>query len=167
MGRLGHPEFVPTLGSCLRADWIPDLADRDLVQIAAIQALVGYLDDEAAAVLLEGLGWIQDEDTREYCFKALETIRRYQEELEAWNARKQRERAREQAVTQLLAMLDSDNDLTRANAVRSLATLGAVEHMHRIVLMLEDPDGRVSDAARQALEVLGTIGAPVSPPDEE
>jgi len=167
MGRLGHAEYVPVLGACLRADWMRPGGERVRAQYLAIEALVGYLDDRAADVLLEGLGWIQDEDTRQACFSALDTIRRYQEEREAWNARKLRQAAREQAVEELLVMLDSESWLTRANAVRSLATLGAIEHMPRIVRMLEDENEAVSDAARQALETLGSVGARSSAPEEE
>ena len=158
LGRLGHAEYLPTLGACLRAEWIPHPDMRKRAQRVAIDALGDYLDDEAAAILLEGLGWFQDEDLRERCFQALGTIRRYQEERESWDARRLRQEARERAVAQLLVMLESESSVTRMHAVRSLAALGAVEHLPTIVRMLGDEDFGVSTAAQEALEILNGRG---------
>jgi hypothetical protein len=154
LGRLGHDEYLPTLGDCLRADWVQDQGERVDVQDCAVRALSGYLTDEAAQYLLDGLGRIRDDRVRTKGFAALEAIRRYQDERRLWNERKAGQQARERAVNQLLGMVGDEDPEVRAYAVRSLATLDAVEHLPDMVRALADEHPMVREAAQEALEIL-------------
>ena len=59
------------------ADWVWDSRARGSVQSHAVRALSGYLTDEAAEVLLRGMGRSTDNNSRDACRDALENIRSY------------------------------------------------------------------------------------------
>lgn len=124
------------------------------VRAAALNALTRYFDQRAADIILEVAGSTPDAEFRDECFKALETIRRY----EAERGRVARDRATKEAITtavkDLITMLDDADASVRVQAVRALATLGAVEQFPAIVRRLKDTDERVRQAAAAALDVL-------------
>ena len=72
------------------------------VQQDAIQALSGYLTDEAAEVLLRGMGTATAKTVRDACRSALANIRSYEEERRLWAEHKEGRVVREDAVQQLL-----------------------------------------------------------------
>jgi hypothetical protein len=151
MGQLRWPEFLDPLGQLLMHN--PSESG------GAIESITGYMNDDAAKYLLQAAGSTSDNDIRKACFAGLESIRKYQDETARWNLRKSGQRARDEAVQQLLPMLDDSDATVRAQAARSLATLDAVEYLPRLVKMLKDPAPEVREAAKKALETLNASGA--------
>lgn len=127
---------------------------------AALNALTRYFDQRAADIILEVAGSTANAALREDCFKALETLRKY----EAEKGRVQKDRvtraAVETAVKDLATMLDDADPAFRVQALRGLATLGAVDQMPAIVRRLKDADERVRKAAEAALDALNAPPAP-------
>jgi HEAT repeat protein len=122
----------------------------------ALNALTRYFDARAADIILEAAGSTPEGAFRDECFKALETIRRY--EAEKGRVAKDRavQTASATAVRDLVAMLDDPSAEIRAQALRALATLGAVEELPAIVRCLKDKDDFVRRAAEAALNTLNT-----------
>jgi HEAT repeat protein len=128
---------------------------------AALNALTRYFDARAADIILEAAGSTPEGAFRDECFKALETIRRY----EAEKGRVARDRAAQAAtataVRDLVVMLEDSSAPIRVQALRALATLGAIEEMPAIVRCLKDKDAEVRKAAEAALDKLN------APPTEK
>jgi HEAT repeat protein len=140
---LRWPVFLEPLGERLRKG-----------DVLAVPAVGAYLNDRAAEILIEALASSPREDFRKACFDALESIRKYEDEKTHWAARKGGQEARDEAVAKLLPMLSDADEKIRAQAVLSLATLDAVEHLPKIVEMLKDKSAAVRQAAQQALDRL-------------
>jgi HEAT repeat protein len=123
---------------------------------AALNALTRYFDARAADIILEAAGSTPEGAFRDECFKALETIRRY--EAEKGRVAKDRavQAASATAVRDLVAMLDDPSAVIRSQALRALATLGAVEELPAIVRCLKDKDEFVRKSAEAALNTLNT-----------
>jgi hypothetical protein len=151
MQGLRWPELLDPLGQLL--------LKGSLEPVRVASAITGYMNDRAAKYLLDEAGSTANEDIRKACFAGLESIRKYQDETARWNLRKNGQRARDEAVQQLLPMLDDSDATIRAQAARSLATLDAVEYLPRLVKMLKDPAPEVREAAKKALETLNASGA--------
>ncbi len=151
MGALRSPEYLSILGECLNANWIYEPTSRRNVQFAAARALEGYLSDEAADLLLAGLGMASEDSVRDVCRQALENIRRYENEKRLWQEHKEGRLERDDAIVSLLALLADDDATIRAEAAKGLGTLGAVEYIPRLIEMLRDENDDVKSAARQAL----------------
>ena len=132
---------------------------------AAAQALAGYLDDRAAGILLKAIAATSDQSRRELFFKALDEIRRYQDERERWANRKSSKAARDAAIAELVPMLADKDATIRAQAAKSLGALEALEQLPALVRLLKDSNDGVRKAAQSAIDVL-TAPKPVPPAPE-
>ena len=121
---------------------------------AAIGILTRRLDDLGADGLLRAIAGATYTDVRTKCFEGLEQIRKYQDEKQNWQTRRNGQAARDAAVAELLPLLGDKDPVIRAAAARSLATLRATEHLPRLVALLRDADASVREAAQKALDVL-------------
>jgi len=156
IGDLRDPSYLELLRTGLTPAFT--LENRQLdpaeTRTRVLNALTRYFDDAAADIILSTAGSTASPNLREQCFKALETIRQYQEEKGRWVGDRASREATATAIRDLLTLLDDSNPAVRAQAVRGLATLQAIEQMPRIVRMLKDSDEGVRKAAGEALGVL-------------
>lgn len=154
LGGLREARYRPLLVEALDARWITDESERDEVQVTAIEAIARYLDDEAVQILLDTAGSFSDSSLRQVCYDELNRIKSHLAAKAEWELRRRAGASKDSAIAALLPMLDSEDAAMRAQAARSLATLGAVEELPRLVKLLQDPDAVVREAAQRALEVL-------------
>lgn len=154
IGNMRDPSYLSVLEEYLA----PGFSMQDVdAPTAALNALTRYFDDRAADIILKVAGSTPDPELRDQAFKALTTIRKYQEERGRWKDQLGSGEAWRQSVHDLVVMLDDAEAAVRVQAVRGLATLGAKEEMPRIVRMLKDKDELVRKAAEDAL---GALNAP-------
>lgn len=139
--------------------------EGNILSYSVAQILAGYLDDRAAEILLKAIAATSDQSRREALFKALDEIRRYQDERERWANRKSSKAARDAAIAELVPMLADKDATIRAQAARSLGALEALEQLPALVRLLKDSDGNVRKAAQSAIDVL-TAPKPVPPAPE-
>jgi len=94
-------------------------------------------------------------------------IRTYLDGLDEWSRRKASRATRETAIAELLPMLEDTAWEVRLQAARALGTLGAVEHMPKLIALLRDPNQEVRDAAHAALDRLNTevLATPADEPE--
>jgi hypothetical protein len=168
MGRRRDPAFLPRLEECLSADWLgsSSMSSRYLVEGTAAAAVSAYMSEDAAEILLRGAATVETHKTREQCLAGAEMIRSYLEGLDEWSRRKASRATRESAIADLLPMLEDEAWEVRLQAARALGTLGAVEHMPKLIALLRDPDQEVRDAAHAALDRLNAQ-VMVVPAEEE
>ena len=159
IGDLRDPSYTDLLRQALTGSFEMEGPSPDY-RAAALNALTRYFDQRAADIILEVAGSTANAALREDCFKALETLRKY----EAEKGRVQKDRvtraAVETAVQELVTMLDDADPAFRVQALRGLATLGAVDQMPAIVRRLKDADERVRKAAEAALDALNAPPTP-------
>ncbi len=157
-----HPDWAPhaveTVGKLRDASFLPLLAkvvreQRGTAQwnVAVTKALPGLFTDEAAELLLEAAALADDPETRKHCLASLEEMRKYFLARDYWARRKTLEASREEAVEELVAMLDDSTPAVRAQAAAGLATFDAIEAIPALIRLLKDPDASVAKAASQAL----------------
>lgn len=155
---------LPLLERAIQGEFNLGNAQYSAAQLAA-RALVGYFDDRAAGILLKGIAATSDQSRREAFFKALDEIRRYQDERERWANRKSSKAARDAAIAELVPMLADKDATIRAQAAKSLGALEAVEQLPALVRLLNDSNDGVRKAAQSAIDVL-TAPKPVPPAPE-
>lgn len=158
LARLHVRAHLPLLERALGGEFAPSPNDRKQLQGAAAGALACYLDDEAAEVLLRGVGMTTDAGVREACFAALDTIRRYQDERARWNARSDAGRARAEAIAELVGLIETGEAAQKVEAVRALGTLEALEELPRLVRLAGARDAALAKAAKEALERIHAAG---------
>ena len=91
----------------------------------------------------------------------MQKIRSYLDSLADWQRRKSTSATRDEAVARLVQLLADPDANVRAESVRGLGTLRAVEHLPDVIEALRDPSNVVREAARAALEVLNSaVAAP-------
>lgn len=151
MGRQRDPVFLSMLAECLDANWLGE-DTREQVSAYAVTALTGYMSDDAARILLQAAAEASDAFLRDQCLEAVDTIRKYQDALSDWQRRGTSRTTRDVAVSSLVAMLDDPSPEVRAEALRGLVSLRAVEYLPRIIQGLKDEDQAVRQAARAALD---------------
>jgi hypothetical protein len=135
----------------------------------AREGLVALMTDGAVEQLLRAAAWTTDGTARESYLEGVAIIQDYHDSLANWEARKQRVATRDETVRELRSLLTSDNPRLRAEAARSLGTLGAVDQLPALIRLLEDADARVVAAAQAALDSLNAAADPESegePPDD-
>lgn len=145
IGNLGDPRYLPLLADLVEH---PDSAPN---RERAIEALFGYLDAEAAEILLAAAGKPIASELRDRCLAHLEKIREYQDARERWASRRVKAQTREQVIAQLVEQLGSKSDEIRVQAIRALATWEAVEVMPRLIELTASGSKSVATAAREAL----------------
>lgn|GEM_PF-5169097 len=150
------PSTVPALrdalldGPSVASAWLKNSESNVRPQL--VDALVSFLSDDAAEALLVAASEARSSKARATIMDGVTRIQDWQDARSNWEQRLATRATRESAVTELLALLDDDDPLFRAEAARGLATLQAVEHLPRLVLLLKDDDERVRAAARAALD---------------
>lgn len=158
MARTHVRAHLPLLERALGGEFAPSANDRKELQGAAAQALACYLDEEAAQILLRGVGMTTDSGVRDACFAALDTIRRYQDERARWNSRADAGRARAEAIAELVGLIEAGDAAQKVEAVRALGTLEALEELPRLVRLAGSKDAALAKSAREALERIHAAG---------
>src|SRR5262245_51437508 len=154
LGRRREPAARDLLGDCIASEWVTQPADQQARSYQAIEALTRMLSEDAVEVLLKGASRAPTQDTRDACLEGVRTIRSYLDSLEDWQRRKAGSVTRDDAVARLLTLLSDPDANVRAEAVRGLGTLRAVEHLPDVIEALRDSSNVVREAARAALDVL-------------
>jgi HEAT repeat protein len=152
IGDMRDPSYLTVLEEFLSPGF--ELKGAGDVQTGALNALTRYFDDRAADLILKVAGSTASATLRDACFKALETIRKYQEEKGRWKDERSSGEAWTKSVADLVALLDDPDATVRVQALRGLGTLGAKQEMPRVVRMLKDKDESVRKAAEDALGAL-------------
>jgi HEAT repeat protein len=152
MGDLRDPSYLGVLEEGLSKGLATE--DPFASQECALNALTRYFSEPAAEIILKVAGATSNSELRGRCFKALDTIRQYKEEKGRWDDDRTSKEATAAAVRDLVTLLDDTNPAVRAQAVRGLGTLHAIEQMPRIVRALKDADESVRKAAEETLQVL-------------
>ncbi len=125
--------------------------------VKAAGAIAGYLSEDAAEILMRGAELAPTPEVRKACLDGVTEIRAFLDQKASWLQRSTGAKQRDAAVAELAAMLDSKDAVQRAEAARGLATLQGVEHLPRLVRMLQDPDAKVRAAVQESL---GRLNAP-------
>ncbi len=151
----GSEADTSTFARCLRAEWVPmnGMSDRQYVQKSAIAGLSAIPTDEAAEILLSGLR-MDGGQLREQCLAALQKLKTIREETARWGKQEKSLPTEDQAMAQLLGMLDDKNPSVRVQAIRSIASFGRKEALPLLIGLFNDADARVVDAARDAVDRL-------------
>lgn len=150
-----EPEALLELAASVEgASLVSDRDRRTEVSHRAIRALTSKLTEEAGELLLAAASRVPTEGCRDEALKGVETIRAYLDSVDNWQRRRASSATREAAVLRLLDLLRDHDPVLRAEALRSLATLRAVEHLPAVIEALRDADESVREAAREALERL-------------
>lgn len=76
------------------------------------------------------------------------------EEAEYWAGKEQKRATTDNAVLELVSMLDDADPKIRVAALDGLASFGAKEHLPRIIRMLNDESNLVQRAAKNAALLL-------------
>lgn len=166
MKKLRDPRFLPVLGECLEAPWMPDEGQsRTWVRAYAADALTGYFSDEAAALLLEGLR-TTDKEVWDACTNGIQKIQDYRQRVADFGDVERTRPSAEDAAVALAAMLEDSDSRVRVEAIRGLATLGAVEYLPALIEQMQHPNAEVKAAARAALDRLNAAETPGSKEDD-
>jgi HEAT repeat protein len=165
LGRLRDPRYLPLLTECLDPTWVTANSNPGPAEhaCAAVDALQGYMSDDAASILLNAAANSPYPSVREKALAAVEAIGRYRDALAAWQRRTAGSASRDAAVGQLSAIVADQTkpEDVRAEAVRGLGTLQAIESMPLIIQALQDRSSQVREAARAALDRLNAL--PIAP----
>jgi len=153
IGRMRDPSYLSVLEQALVE------SNDSAVQTWAAEALMEYLSEDAAELLLLAAAKTQNAELRDKCLAHLEKIREYQDAKERWATRKAKAQTREQVIAELVRLLDAKDTAKRVAAIRGLATWEAVEAMPRLIQLLSEKE--VAAAAREALDRLN------QPPSEK
>lgn len=122
----------------------------------AIDTVASYLNDEAAGILLELARMQRNANSREQVMARLAEVIAYQESAARWRGSQSAEQRRLKAVDRLVALSESDSQplSARAEALRGLGLLGAVEELPRLIEALGSEHEETRAAAREAIDRL-------------
>jgi hypothetical protein len=146
LGSLRDPSYLPLLDELIRT------GDASAVGRVVV-ALSGYLSNEAGELLLLAATKLSGEQ-RDAALAHLAKIREYQDAREQWATQRTSQQTRTAVVAELVAKLDAKSDEVKVQAIRALATWGAVEAMPRLIELTQSGSKSVAAAARAALERL-------------
>jgi HEAT repeat protein len=146
--RMQNERNIPVLGSFLRSS-----TDQEK-QHALVTALGSYMSRDAGQELVQCLGAAADPNVRGAIQIQLSQIREYLEEAEYWAGKEQKRATTDNAVLELVSMLDDADPKIRVAALDGLASFGAKEHLPRIIRMLNDQSNPVQRAAKKAVLLL-------------
>jgi HEAT repeat protein len=176
MARLRDPRLLDVLRECLDPTWVDYWNNSSPTDLAvdAVDAIHGYMSDEAAQILLDAAANSARPKVREQALAAVDAIGRYRDALAAWQRRKSVGDTRDEAVGRLVAMYtdSAQSHEVRVEALRALGTLGAVEYMPLIIEAIGSSEKDMRDAAREALQKLNApppvpAAVPASPAQAE
>jgi len=151
LAQLKDPQFLPDLRDALSPTWIGYAVSRHSFAKEVAFTISQYMTDEAAEVLLEGVGIAETDEVRQACFDALERIRLYQEARERIGRHSSGVEKRDEAVRELVAMLDDPDPATVVASIRGLAALGAVDELPTLIRLMKHADKDVKAAAQAAV----------------
>ncbi len=167
-GRLRDPRYLGLLRECLDPHWVQGSIYGGPTEVAleAVEAIQGYMSDEAAAILLDAASTMPNAKVREAALLAVEAIGRYRDALASWQRRTTGSAGREAAIARLVEIARGREQAweLRSEAIRGLGTLQAVDHLPLVIEALLDEDQRVRLAAREALQRLNEWAPPVQQP---
>jgi HEAT repeat protein len=109
---------------------------------------------DAGQELVQCLGAAADSNVRGAIQNQLSQIRGYLQEAEYLAGTEQKRATMDNAVLELVSMLDDSDPKSRTAALDGLASFGAKEHLPRIIRMLNDESNQVQRAAKKAVLVL-------------
>jgi len=146
------PEFREALCGMLENDW-PALTPENEYDIRtyAVAVLVSYGGRETIE-FRSGKLFEVGVELRETMVAALEELRQVEELRASWRTVPLPDR--DEALIELVEMLESGKPQVRAAAARGLAAFGAIEAIPRLIRLLEDDSELVRTAAEKALERL-------------
>ncbi|MEM9382125.1 MAG: hypothetical protein AAGB93_19375 [Planctomycetota bacterium] len=151
LGEIRSKAQFPLLADILRSSNIGTDSFQN-----ALNSVTGFLDDEAAELLLETARATSHEQTRQSIMASLDQILAWQDAAARWERGRDAAARRIDAIDDLVGMTeDRDQPATvRAEALRGLGLLGAAEELPRLVRALTDPDESIRSAAREAIDRL-------------
>jgi len=154
-GRSRDPELVGTLRR------FSERLTGDDYLLWVAQAAASLLSDEAAKLILDLAARASNSELRAKILESLQQVIDYQTALSNWQQRNDATAVRVRAIAELVAVIDDPSvpEAQRAEALRGLGLLGAVEELPRLVRMLNAPSAALQAAAREALDRLNA--APV------
>ncbi|MDA1264020.1 MAG: HEAT repeat domain-containing protein, partial [Planctomycetota bacterium] len=146
--RKRSPRLLPVLERRLREKPFTAVAAR------AAQALMRWPTEQHTELLLFAYDNLSDTGVRADILSRLDNARARAEILDYWRHRKALADSKEQAVAELLALLEDESSAVRIQAIRGLATFDAVSAIPRLIPLLKSEERGVAPAAAEALEVL-------------
>lgn len=120
----------------------------------AVLALLPFLTDEVAPLLLLAARKTGSETLGAACIRQVEKITALQEAEARLATRQLSQSTREATVSKLMVLLTEEDDSIRIEAIRGLGTWEAVEAMPELIGLLKDTNKEVSAAARATLALL-------------
>ena len=142
------PQLLPVLERTLReSPFTPDAA-------RAAQALLFWPTEQHTELLLFAYENISDTKVQKAILNLLDAARQRAEILDFWRHRKALADSKDQAVAQLLALLEDESSAVRIQAIRGLATFDAVSAIPKLIPLLKSEERGVATATAEALEVL-------------
>lgn len=139
---------IPVLGSLMRS------STDSQQQFMLVTALGSYMSRDAGQELVQCLGAAADSNVRGAIQNQLSQIRGYLQEAEYWAGTEQKRATMDNAVLELVSMLDDSDPKIRTAALDGLASFNAKEHLPRIIRMLNDESNQVQRAAKNAVLLL-------------
>ncbi len=155
---LRRQELLPILERCLSPEWIEGEEERQEISRDAARGLSSFQSDEAARILLSGFS-SSDNVLRSICMSGLDHLEAIRKRTEQWAKIKEEKPSKESALSELLGMLDDKNIEIRTQAIRGIATFGAIEYLPTLIRLLKDPNAHVVQAARQAIDTLSAAAS--------
>lgn len=151
LGDIRSKAQFPLLAEVLRTS---SAGDRTFQ--TALNSVTGFLDDEAAALLIDTARTMSNEATRQLIMASLDQILAWQDAAERWERGRDAAARRMDAIDDLIGIAEDEKQpaLVRAEALRGLGLLGAAEELPRLVRALTDADETIRTAAREAIERL-------------
>lgn len=123
----------------------------------AVQTCVAFLSDESFAILMEqGKRTLGSEKDRKVVLEGIQTMLDWRAAAASWEASSSRSARRDQAVEQLVKMLEdpATKAEARAEALRGLGLLEAAEELPRLIKALGSDSDAIRTAAREAIDRL-------------
>ncbi|MEM9798954.1 MAG: hypothetical protein AAGA20_01425 [Planctomycetota bacterium] len=151
LGRSRSQAYFPLLADVLRS---APLYGNNFD--SALDAVTSYLNDDAAALLLETAKRMPNETVRAKVLERLGHITEYQDAAARWQQRRDASARRAEAIDRLVAVTE-DSSMpveARAEALRGLGLLDAVEELPRLVEALTSSNEEFRSAARAAIDRL-------------
>lgn len=146
---LGDPQELTYLEELIRA---PGMGSSTYgVALETLESFSGVVD---GGLWLTAAAHAPNEELRTRALKAFEALEEIREAQERIEQRTSSLGTREEAIAELVVMLDEGDEHTQAEAIRGLATLEVVEAIPRLIRLLTHESEIVRKAARLGLDTL-------------